>query len=81
MVNNDKNTYFLFHLRTQNGIFLDGTVNTDISSKDPTLAYAEMTLLMMGDKGASATTHIEQFLTVQGQTAPRSQPSGLPSVP
>lgn len=81
MVTNDKNTYFLFHLRTQNGIFLDGTVNTNISSKDPTLAYAEMTLLMMGDKGASATTHIEQYLTVQGETAPQNQPSGLPSVP
>jgi hypothetical protein len=79
MLNNDKNTYFLFHLRTNAGLFLDGTVN--VSSKDPTQAFAEMTLLMMGDKGASATSHIEQVLTVQGQPAPQTQPSGLPSVP
>lgn len=76
---NEQKSYYLFHRRTKEGFFFDGTVS--ISSQDPTRGFVDMTLLILGNQGQSATTHIELNLTIQGATPPPSQGSGSLPIP
>jgi hypothetical protein len=76
MLKNEKNTYFLAHVRSADKtLFLDGSAVRYAS--DPTKGYAEWTLLTVGKDGSTVSTHIEQELAFQsGSSNPTPPPSG-----
>ena len=60
-IHNDKNTFFVTHVRSQDrALFLDGSITR--FSDQPNKGYAEFTLLLVGKQGDTVSTHIEQDL-------------------